>query len=62
MHSAQRPGGRNYKQMADFVQDSQNKIAVREPANPIAIVTASNLIFQSVITDKPFACVEYMIT
>jgi len=46
--------------MADFVQNSQTKTAVRELASPIATVTAFNLIVQSVITDNPFACVEYM--
>jgi hypothetical protein len=46
--------------MADFVQSSQTKTAVRELASPIADVTAFNLIVQSVITDNPFACVEYM--
>jgi hypothetical protein len=38
--------------MADFVQNSQTKTAVRELASPIADVTASNLIVQSVITDN----------
>jgi hypothetical protein len=46
--------------MADFVQTSQTKSAVRELANPIASVSAFNLIVQSVITDNPFACVSYM--
>ena len=46
--------------MADFVQSSQSKNAVRELATPIASVSAFNLIVQSVITDNPFACVSYM--
>ena len=46
--------------MADFVQSSQSKNAVRELATPIANVSAFNLIVQSVITDNPFACVSYM--
>jgi hypothetical protein len=46
--------------MADFVQTSQTKSAVRELTNPIASVSAFNLIVQSVITDNPFACVSYM--
>ena len=46
--------------MADFVQTSQTKSAVRELASPIANVSAFNLIVQSVITDNPFACVAYM--
>ncbi len=41
--------------MADFVQSSQSKNAVRELATPIASVSAFNLIVQSVITDNPFA-------
>jgi hypothetical protein len=46
--------------MADFVQNSQTKNAVRELASPITDVTAFNLIVQSVITDNPFGCVSYM--
>jgi ABC-type uncharacterized transport system permease subunit len=46
--------------MADFIQNSQTKTAVRELASPIADVTAFNQIVQSVITDNPFACVAYM--
>ena len=46
--------------MADFVQNSQTKTAIRQLESPIADVTAFNLIVQSVITDNPFACVEYM--
>ena len=46
--------------MADFVQNSQTKTAVRTLASPIADVTTFNQIVQSVITDNPFACVAYM--
>lgn len=46
--------------MADFVQSSQSKNAVRTLAAPIADVTAFNSIVQAVITDNPFECVEYM--
>jgi hypothetical protein len=46
--------------MADFIQNSQTKNAVRTLASPIADVAAFNLIVQSVITDNPFACVAYM--
>jgi hypothetical protein len=46
--------------MADFVQNSQTKSAIRELATPIASVTAFNLIVQSVIADNPFGCVAYM--
>ena len=46
---------------SDFGQDSQNKIVMRVLANPIASVSAFNLIVQSVITDNPFACVGYTV-
>jgi len=46
--------------MADFIQTSTSKNAVRELTSPIASVSAFNLIVQSVITDNPFACVAYM--
>jgi hypothetical protein len=46
--------------MADFVQNTNVKSAVRKLANPIADVAAFNAIVQSVITDNPFACVAYM--
>ncbi len=46
--------------MADFVQNSETKSAIRELANPIADVTTFNTIVQSVITDNPFGCVSYM--
>jgi len=42
--------------MADFVQNSQTKNAVRTLARPIADVTTFNLIVQPVISDNPFAC------
>lgn len=45
--------------MADFVQKTTVKTAVRQLANPIADVTAFNTIVQSVITDNPFACTIY---
>jgi hypothetical protein len=46
--------------MADFVQNTNVKSAVRKLANPIADVAAFNTIVQSVIADNPFACVAYM--
>ena len=46
--------------MADFVQSSVTKSAVRKLANPIADVAAFNTIVQSVIDSNPFACVAYM--
>ncbi|MFA6362896.1 hypothetical protein [Methanoregula sp.] len=46
--------------MADFVQNANVKSAVRTLANPIADVATFNTIVQSVLTDNPFACVEYM--
>ena len=45
--------------MADFVQATVNKSAVRELSVPIASVTAFNNLVQSVITDNPFECVGY---
>lgn len=45
--------------MADFVQKTIVKTAVRELANPIADVSAFDTIVQSVITGNPFACVSY---
>ncbi|MDP2842544.1 MAG: hypothetical protein Q8O06_02735, partial [Acetobacterium sp.] len=46
--------------MADFVQNSETKSAVRTLAEPIADIATFNSIVQSVITDNPFACVSYM--
>ena len=46
--------------MADFVQNSETKSAVRTLASQIADVTTFNSIVQSVITDNPFVCVSYM--
>jgi len=46
--------------MADFVQSTNVKSAVRILAEPIADVTTFNTIVESVITDNPFACVAYM--
>jgi len=46
---------------SDYGQDSQDKIAMRVLANPIASVSAFNLIVQLVITDNPFACVGYTV-
>ena len=45
--------------MADFVQKTTVKTAVRTLASPIADVAAFNTIVQSVITGNPFACVAY---
>jgi len=46
--------------MADFVQNANVKSAIRALAEPIADVATFNTIVQSVITDNPFECVEYM--
>ena len=46
--------------MADFVQSSESKNAVRILAAPIADVTTFNSIVQAITTDNPFECVEYM--
>ena len=45
--------------MADFVQKTTVKTAVRELANPIADVSAFESIVQSVITTNPFGCVSW---
>lgn len=45
--------------MADFVQKTVNKSAVRELSVPIPNVTAFNNLIQSVIDDNPFGCVGY---
>jgi hypothetical protein len=46
--------------MTDFVISSETKRAVRKLSNPIGDVAAFNTIVQSVITQNPFGCVEYM--
>jgi len=46
--------------MADFVQNTNVKSAVRTLANPIADVALFNTIVSSVVTDNPFECVAYM--
>jgi hypothetical protein len=46
--------------MADFIQKTNVKSAVRTLADPIADVTAFNTLVQSVITTNPFACVSYV--
>ena len=45
--------------MADFVQTTVNKTAVRDLAVPIATVTSFNNLIESVIADNPFGCVGY---
>ena len=45
--------------MADFVQKTTVKSAVRKLATPIADAAAFNAIVQSVITDNPFGCTAY---
>jgi len=45
--------------MADFVQKTVNKSAVRDLAVPIADVTSFNTLIESVIDDNPFGCVGY---
>ena len=45
--------------MADFVQKTVNKTAVRDLAVPIATVTSFNTLIESVIEDNPFGCVGY---
>ncbi len=45
--------------MADFVQTTVNKTAVRDLAVPIATVTSFNTLIESVIDDNPVGCVGY---
>lgn len=45
--------------MANFVQTTNTKTAVRELAAPIADLTTFSAIVQSVISDNPFACTAY---
>ncbi|MCT8338234.1 hypothetical protein FKB36_12245 [Methanoculleus sp. Afa-1] len=45
--------------MADFVQTTVNRTAVRDLAVPIANVTMFNTLVESVIDDNPFGCVGY---
>ena len=45
--------------MADFVQTTVNKTALRDLAVPIADVTSFNALVQAVIDDNPFGCVGY---
>jgi hypothetical protein len=45
--------------MADFVQKTVNKTAVRDLAVPIADVTSFNNLIESIIEDNPFGCVGY---
>ena len=45
--------------MADFVQTTVNKTALRDLAVPIADVTSFNTIIEGVIADNPFGCVGY---
>lgn len=46
--------------MADFVQNTEVKSAVRTLTEPIEDVTTFDNIVQSVITTNPFECVAYM--
>jgi len=45
--------------MADFVQKTVNKTAVRDLTIPIADVTSFDNLIESVIEDNPFGCVGY---
>ena len=46
--------------MADFVQKTNVKTAVRTLATPIADITAFNTLVESVLTGNPFGCVSYV--
>ncbi|MGI6023490.1 MAG: hypothetical protein ACOX8D_10260 [Methanoculleus sp.] len=45
--------------MADFVQTTINKTALRDLTVPIADVTSFNTLVESVIAENPFGCVGY---
>ena len=45
--------------MADFVQKTVNKTAVRDLTTPIADVTSFDNLIETVIEDNPFGCVGY---
>ena len=45
--------------MADFVQKTVNKTAVRDLAVPIATIPSFNTLIGMVIADNPFGCVGY---
>jgi len=46
--------------MADYIQRTNIKSAVRTLVNPIADVAAFDAIVQTVILNNPFGCVSYM--
>ena len=46
--------------MADFVEKTVSKSAVRDLAIPIPNVGAFNTIIESIIDDNPFDCVDYV--
>ena len=46
--------------MADYIQNTNVKSAVRKLAAPIADIATFNTIVQSVINTNPFGCVSYM--
>jgi len=52
-------GRQGVRPIADFVQKTVNKTAVRDLAVPIADVTSLNTLIESVIADNPFGCVGY---
>jgi len=45
--------------MADFVQKTVNKTAVRDLTIPIADVTSFDNLIETIIDDNPFGCVGY---
>ena len=45
--------------MADFVQKTVNKTALREITLPIADVETFDSLIEMVFDDNPFGCVEY---
>ena len=45
--------------MADFVQTTVNRTALRDLTVPIADVTSFNTLVESIFDDNPFGCVGY---
>jgi hypothetical protein len=46
--------------MADFVETNNTKAAVRELAVPIPDIASFDALIQSILTDNPFGCMDYV--
>ena len=54
------PAGRSMHTMADFIQTTNTKSAVRDLAVPIANITAFDALVQDIIDTNPFGCTSYV--